>query len=132
MGGCYGWLLWVVAMGGCYGWLLWVIARVGGAFDAPGYVALLFCGPDYVTPSLAVQPTWPQVRIHAPDCGARPRPAEHRRAARAVSRNGLVAPGVLGILGFGLKSTISGLFPSSMLRRTRHVIYPAAVWHIGC
>ena len=26
MGGCYGWLLWVVAMGGCYGWLLWVVA----------------------------------------------------------------------------------------------------------
>ena len=23
MGGCYGWLLWVVAMGGCYGRLLW-------------------------------------------------------------------------------------------------------------
>ena len=22
MGGCYGWLLWVVAMGGCYGWML--------------------------------------------------------------------------------------------------------------
>ena len=26
MGGCDGWLLWVVAMGGCYGWLLWVDA----------------------------------------------------------------------------------------------------------
>ena len=26
MGGCYGWLLWVVAMGGCYGWMLWVDA----------------------------------------------------------------------------------------------------------
>ena len=43
MGGCYGWLLWVVAtmrgaatwvarrvvaMGGCYGWLLWVVCHV--------------------------------------------------------------------------------------------------------
>ena len=26
MGGCDGWLLWVVAMGGCDGWLLWVDA----------------------------------------------------------------------------------------------------------
>ena len=36
-GGCYGWLLWAVAMGGCYGWLLWVVvmeareARAGRA-----------------------------------------------------------------------------------------------------
>ena len=29
MGGCYGWLLWVIAMGGCYGWLLYVIAMSG-------------------------------------------------------------------------------------------------------
>ena len=31
MGGCYGWLLWVVAMCGCYVWLLWVVA-MGGCY----------------------------------------------------------------------------------------------------
>ena len=52
LGGCYGWLLWVVAMGGCqivpralggcYGWLLWVDV-MGGCQMVPRALSISWC-----------------------------------------------------------------------------------------